>query len=217
MTIIEKVIESKLPGVTEEYLVNKKTGKRYSRIFGGIAWPGRQPGCGVVVAEEFEIDETLNKRHYRILAEYENQNPTDLIRRCAEFSRGLSASPFYGDDNNRPMMEILQRRGLGLYIRDAPFADESDAFEAYLLTIRELASPTKKILHFGQDSIFPALLAEINSLDIPNTTETAFQQHPAITALGFAVLALEMSVYDPGEDARAEAVIIQELIERAGD
>ena len=216
MTIIEKVIESKLPGVTEEYLVNKKTGKRYSRIFGGIAWPGRKPGCGVVVAEEFEIDETLNKRHYRILAEYENQNPTDLIRRCAEFSRGLRAYPFYGDDNNRPMMEILQRRRLGLYITAAPFVDESNALKVYLTMIRELTSPTKKTLHFDQASKFPALLAGINFLDIPNTTETAFQQYPAITALGFAVSALEMLVYDPGEDARAEAAI-QELIERLGD
>ena len=216
MAIIEKVIESKLPGSTEEYFLDKKTGKRYSRIFGGIAWPDRKPGCGVVVAEEFEIDETLNKRHYRILAEYENQNPTDLIRRCAEFSRGLRAYPFYGDVNNRPMMEILKRRRLGLYIMAAPFVDDSNAFKAYLTMIRELASPTKKTLHFDQAIKFPALLAEINSLDIPETAETAFQQHPAITALGFAVLALEMSVYDPGEDARAEAAI-QELIEREGD
>ena len=197
MTTIRKVIESRLPGSTEEYFLDEKTGKRYSRIFGGIAWPGGKPGCGIVVAEDKEKSETLNKRHYRVLAEYSHPNPTDLIKRCFEFSKNLCAWPFFGDTNNRPMVEILNRVGVGLYVDGAPFFDDANVLTAYLLLIRQLTDASKKLLHFGEKSQLPALLAGINPQDITKTAQIAYQKFPEICALGFCIAALETRMIDP--------------------
>ena len=204
-----------LPGTTDSFLINLETEERFSRILGGLAWPGKNPGFAVVVAEELEIDKTLNKRHYLILAEYESQSLSDLTRRSAEFSVNFCAHPFYGDEKKRWAMDILRKSGAGLYITAAPFIDDPTAFEGYLLTIRELTHPTQKRLHFGSKSQLPPLLAALNPNDIATTAKVAFKRYPAVAALGFAVSALEDSIYDPMEDARAEAAN-QELIETLG-
>lgn len=198
MAIIERV-KSKLIGSNERFFLNKETGEQYRRVVGGIAWPGINPGYGIVLAENKDKDETLNKRQYKILAEYENENPTELIRRCAEFSKTLCAYPFYGDTDHKPMLEILRNSGIGLYVTKAPFVDESKAFETYVLMIRELTKPGRKILHFGEESKLRVLVSGLNSQDIPDTSQVAYQQYPPIAALGFAVSALESIAYDPGE------------------
>jgi hypothetical protein len=200
MAIIERV-KSKLIGSTEKFFLNKETGERYRRVAGGIAWPGINPGYGIVLAETKDKDETLNKRTYKILAEYENENPTDLIRRCAEFSKTLCAYPFYGDTDHRPMLEILQKSNIRLYVTEAPFVDEPSAFKTYVLMIRELTKVGRKALHFGKESKLPALISGLNPQDIPNTSQVAYEQYPPIAALGFAVSALESLVYDdPNEE-----------------
>ena len=203
MPLIEK-IKRELPGSTDSFLINRKTKDRFSRILGGLAWPGKNPGFAIVVGESYEIDKTLQKRHYHILAEYESQSVGDLIRRCAEFRVNLCASPFYGDDEKRWAMDILRKSRIGLYITAAPYHDDPTAFEGYLLTIRELTHPVKKRLHFGSKSHLPALLAALSANDIVATAKVAFEQHPAIAALGYAVTALEFFAYSPNEQAEVD-------------
>jgi hypothetical protein len=217
MAIIEKVNDSNLTGFgsINTYFLNKENGEKYSRVVGGFAWPGTKPGFCVVVVELKDKNEVHNKRPYRILYEREKQNPSALIKRCSELSGLFWARPFYADDTNEGMMRILQKAGVSLYVTSPPFLDDPRAFETYLLMIRELIIPTRKLLTFGKNSIFPNLLTGLNTDEIPSTAMTAFQKFPQITALGFAVSALEDSVYDPGEDARAEAAN-QELIETLG-
>ena len=203
MALIEKR-KRDLPGITDSFLVNSETEERFCRIVGGLAWPGKNPGFAVVIGEDYEKDETLQKRHFRILAEYESQSLSDLIRRSAEFSINFCASPFYGDDKKRWAMDILRKSRNGLYITAAPFIGDPTAFEGYLLTIRELTHPAQKRLHFGSKSHLPALLAALNPNDIATTAKAAFEQHPAVAALGFAVSALETFIYSPGEQAEVD-------------
>ncbi len=219
MAIIEKVNDSHLVGFgsTNTCFLNKENGEKYSRVVGGLAWPGTKPGFCVVVAELKDKDQAHNKRPYKILYEYENQNPSGLIKRCSELSGLFCAWPFYADDTNEGMMRILQKAAGSFYVNSPPFLDDPRAFFTYVPMIHDLTKPARKLLKFGTNSIFTNLLPGFNLADAPSTAMAAFQKFPQITALGFAVSALDIFVYDPGEEARAEAAIIQEQIERAGD
>ena len=135
-----------------------------------------------------------------------SQSLSDLIRRGAEFSANLCARPFYGNDKKRWAMDNLRKSRTGLYITAAPFVDDPTAFEGYLLTIRELIHPARKRLHFGSKSQLPALLAALTTDDIPTTAKAAFEQNPAIAALGFAISALETFIYNPGEQVEVDRI-----------
>ena len=186
---------------TESYLINVKTEERFNRVVGGIAWPGKNPGFLVVIGEDHEKDQTLQNRHYRILAEYSSLSLNDLVRRGSEFSANFCAHPFYGDEKERWAMEHMRKSGFYLNLTAAPFVDDPTAFKGYMHTIRELAHPTAKSLHFGSESHLPAHLAALTPDDMMTTAKVAFEQYPAITALGFAVFALEIYSYDPRQGA----------------
>jgi hypothetical protein len=200
MPLIEKR-QRDWPGTTESYLINVKTEERFNRVVGGIAWPGKNPGFIVIVAEDYKEDKISKKRHYRILAEYESQSLIDLSKRGAEFSANLCAYPFYGDVKERWAMEILKKSGTYPYITAAPFVDDPAAFKGYMHNIRQLTDQTTKRLHFGSKSLLPDRLAALIPDDMMTTAKVAFEQHPAITALGYAVCALEAYSYDRGQQA----------------
>lgn len=214
-----RIVQHKDSSVThsvEPFFLDKETGDRYSRLVGGLAWPGIQPGFAVVIAEDLKEDETLKKRHLRVLTEYESHNPSGLIRRAKEYQTAYSVGQFFGDTQNEAMMNIMQRNGgVSIYLQTAPFLDDDQAFSGYLLMIRELTLPTKKLLHFGQKSCLPALLSALDPKEISSTAKTAFQKFPAITALGFAIAGLQTNVYDPFESILIEQ-LNNELAERHG-
>ena len=203
MALIEKR-KRDLPGTTDSYLINVKTEERFSHVIGGIAWPGKNPGFLVVIGEDYEKDQTLQKRHYRILAEYSSLSLNDLVRRGSEFSVNFCAHPFYGDEKERWAMEHMRKSGFYLNVTAAPFVDDPTAFKGYMHTIRELTHPATKSLHFGSESQLPAHLAALTPGDMMSTAKVAFDQHPAIAALGYAVSALEVYSYDPGQQAEAD-------------
>jgi hypothetical protein len=138
------------------------------------------------------------------LAEYESQSLDDLVRRGAEFSVNFRAHLFYGDEKKTWAMEFMRKSGASLYITAAPFIDDPTAFGGYLLTIRELTHPATKRLHFGSKSKLPALLGALTPDDMATTAKAAFEQHPAVAAFGYAVSALEVYSYNPGQQAEAD-------------
>jgi hypothetical protein len=204
MSLVERVENRKYYGGTEKYLLNKETNEKYSRIVGGLAWPGVQPGYAVVLGEHLEEDKNLKKRPIRLLWEYESHDLQDLFRRCSEASGHFSADPFYTDDKNEPMVAALRKSGVHLYINSAPFVDDSYAFSTYLLTIRQLTVPGKKLLRLGKTSLLPVALMNMTPDSIPTSSAEAFRKFPSVTALCFAVMALETLVYNPREDAEVE-------------
>ena len=96
-------------GQPDVYL-EKETGRAFRRIYGGMQWPGANPGALIVVAEDLRMDAALGERKLLVLAEYENRNPSEIITRCKELKGFLEVEKFYGDVTNRPMM-ILMKRG----------------------------------------------------------------------------------------------------------
>ena len=201
MSLIEK--KSAPFPFNETYYVNKENNEEYRRIVGGIAWPaGGKPGYAVLLGEDREKDETLKKFHIRLVKEYETQNPTDLLKRCNEFRRIMGVEVWYGDTNKASMMEFLRQLNIPLFIRDAPFYDDENAFDFYIDLIRESTptSPGKKFLHFGKSSKLPGYLMEAPEKRVPLQKA---QEYPAILALGYALAAIVHYVPDWEQEQEA--------------
>ncbi len=196
----KKITKTDILGRVEEYILEEKTGNKFQRIVGGFAWPSAvKPGFAVVVGEDREEDELFKKRHYRVLAESENQSPSELIKRCAELSSLYKVYPWYGDTQNRAMMKFFYDGHYRPHLIGAPLLDDPNSFESYLLRIREHTKANQKTLHFGQGSRLPTLLMEISPQNISKaaTTRTAAQEFPGVAALGYSVTALDLYKYGP--------------------
>ena len=191
---------------------NKETGDLYRQVVGGIAWPsGANPGWAVVLGQDYLKDEVLKKYHFRILAESDFINPTDLLRRCFEYKKQFFANPFYGNTGNTVMMDALNNLDVNFYIESAPFVDDPGCFQYYVSQIRERAMPSKKFLHFGKSSKLPGHLM---SLPMQRITHTKAQDYPAVLALGYALTGAV--TYDP-EDMRREQEDVDEANEAIAD
>ena len=125
----------------------KETGRKCRRIYGGMQWPGANPGAVVVVAEDLEKDAALDERKFWILAEYENRNLSEIMTRCKDLE-GLGVEKFYSDTTNLPMMSLMRSSEAKISLSKAPWVDEPAAHVTYLSLIREKTSATKKVLTF---------------------------------------------------------------------
>ena len=181
---------------------NFKTKEGYSRIVGGMAWPSAKPGFSIMIGELWEKDKATDRRGYRVLAESPGKNPSDLIRATSEMVKSCLAEIVYADDKNRSQMDLLYKQPYRLRLSTAPFLEDPNAFEVYLLQVRELLQPTKKLLNFGTSRL-PGILSMIRPDDI-QTTARLFEKYPEVVALGFAVAGLEMRRYDPREAQQLE-------------
>ena len=186
MSIIEKKHGGNLEG---DYFEHTKTGKKFRRVVGGFAWPGKKPGFVVAVGEELEPDRTTKKRHLWVVGETEDFNLENLFRRAFEFLKIYQIKVFCGDTRKEAMMSLLRRSGLSL--REAPYVVNEDSFPSYVHTISGRLEPEKS-LHLGETSKLPRYLLEANPED---TSSLDAQNFPAIAALGYAASYLD--IYQP--------------------
>ena len=176
-----------------------ETSALYRQITGGVAWPsGANPGWAVVLGQDYLKDEVLKKYHFRVLAESDFINPTDLLRRCFEYKKQFFAGPWYGNTGNTVMMDVLNSMDINYYIDGAPFADDQNSFQYYVSQVRECTMPSKKFLHFGKQSKLPGHLM---GLPMQRVSHTKAQDYPAVLSLGYALTGAV--TYDP-EDMRRE-------------
>ncbi len=184
---------SKFLDQPDVYFEEEGTGRTFRRIVGGMQWPGANPGALVVVAEDLRMDPDLEERKLRVLGEYENRNPSEIIARCEELKGFLEVEKFYGDTTNRPMMTLMRRSEAKIRLSKASFVDEPDAPATYLSLIREKIKPcnaqtgnsaTKKVLYFEKESALPAMLLALSGMP------TDLSDFPKIAALGYALYAL---------------------------
>jgi len=163
------------------YFEHTESQRKFRRIVGGFAWPGKKPGFAVAVGEEFDPDPTTKKRHLWVVGETEDFDVQNLSRRATEFKQIYYVEAFYGDSTIEPMMQLLRHSGLSL--REAPYADNEHSFLFYVSTIQGCLKP-EKYLHFGDNSKLPGYLLEVKPEDTPSPDAEAF---PAIAAIGYAV------------------------------
>ena len=217
-TIEQKTIETPI-GTKKTYYYDTSRMTEYRRIIGAVAWPsGEKLGFIVVIAEDYNKDPRLKLRHYRLLAEYDNITPERLVRRLYDFQNKYLVSPWYGEPDNLLMMHFVDKfnQGLsskqkGIYIAEAPFADDPHNLRMYANQIKDRMIQAKKSLHFGDKSRIPGALSGLTPQDVQ--TKNA-QEFPAVAALGFALSGLDESWTDSSEDRELhEQFIMGNMVE----
>jgi len=192
-------------GTHKSYYLDLSNNKEYRRISGGIAWPySQESGFVCVISEDYNKDARLNKHHCRLLDEYVNFDVERLIKRMYDFQNKYLIDMWYGDPDNELMGYFLDRfnqsllkkkRGKhkGLFIAEAPFADDPHSFKMYAHAIKSRIMRGKKSLHLGEESVLPGILSSLS----PDTIENdKVQKYPAIAGLGFALAGMEESWVD---------------------
>jgi len=195
------LLEKKIANSGEVYWVHPETGKAFRRVVAGVAWPGIKPGFLVIVAEDEAEDSLLHERHLWLMAETEERDMTEFIRRCSQWRGIYSVDNLYGDPSNNAAKELVwqfntnvtDKNNNGLYIEKAPLIEDPKSFEFCVQIIRRHLPETRKTLHLGADSRLPAILASAGDLVMTAQAD----DYPAIAALGYAVGALD--VWKPQE------------------
>jgi len=183
---------------------NTVTDEKYLCLAGGFAWPGAQPGFAVVLA----VQERINNEepHYLALAEREDNDVYSLLGQSHElwqlYGSNCQEIPWswYGDPNNGLNGFIQkfnkQREKQGnerpFFLTPAPYFGEPNQFEIYCRTIYSLLQGDSKRLVLGSCDRLRGYLDHLAMNDVVKGT---IEGHPAISALGSALIALD--TYQP--------------------
>jgi len=165
---------------------DKDSKKKFTRVIGGLGWPGVNPGFVVVVAEDFDEDSSLKIRHLRVLGEAENKSPQTLFQKSLELRDRYCVQNFYTNCENKPMMELLYYYNQDH--KDSPnlslcLASFPEDFGYHMRIVEEYLVKEKKILYFGE-SVLPSYLRELSP---EKAIGGSVYDFPAIAALGYAI------------------------------
>ena len=73
---------------------DEQTKAQYRRIVAGLSWPAVKPGFVVVVAEDLKKNQERGVNHLRVLAEGEDSNLKELLRKCSDFRSQYKVQDF---------------------------------------------------------------------------------------------------------------------------
>jgi len=177
------------------------THEEYLCLAGGFAWPGMKPGFAVVVAAQRQKD--AEEVIFKTLAEVEEQDLNTLLQQSyglyEQYGKNCREIPWfwYGNPNsglNEFIQKFNKRRGdeTPFFLTPPPHLEKQNCFEIYCRTIHSLLQHTAKRLILGSCDKLRAYLDQLITSDIVNG---AIEEHPAISALGFALAALD--TYEP--------------------
>jgi hypothetical protein len=167
---------------------DKETKAQYVRVIGGLGWPGIKPGFAVVIGEDFEEDPSLKIRHLRVFSEIEEENFERLFQKCLEARDRYQVEDYYGNTENKPMMEFLRdfnreledgvfQLSLGL----APFPEDL-AYHAWV--IRERIEQGEKSLYLPENSLLKGYLMELGKEQVQKAN---ILDYPAVAGLGYVL------------------------------
>lgn len=179
------------------------------RIVGGLAWPaGDKAGFVAVVAEELFPREGERRRHYHLLEEIEEQDPDRLLDRTHDLTRhfrldkGLTVERFVArlDDSGWRLVGWWQKRTRKeLPITDA-FYSEDGLITEHIHVLKNCVK-SEGTLHLFKGCMLKGYMDEV---DITKTDEATDSQHPAVAALGYAVVDLKKTEHELEEDDEEE-------------
>jgi len=211
MILIEKKSFETPLNQTKNYYYDAGENAEYRRIAGGVGFPyGDLPGFLIVMAEDYNKNPRLKKRQIKLLTEYQNDVTDKIVKAIYDYQNKYLVETWYGETDNLLMMHFidkfnqsLSKKKKGIYISEAPFADDPHNLRLYSHQIKNLLLPTKKALSFGDNSQIPGYLS---GLSADQVRQDQAQKHPIIAALGFLIAGLDEPYYDISKD--------QELHER---
>jgi hypothetical protein len=188
------------------FFEDEETNARYRRIVAGLCWPAVKPGFIVVVGEDLNKDAGTGKHNMRVLAEAEDADIANLLRKCLDLQSSYAPTDFLTDTADRGMMDRAMQfnRNLEkpLRLRNAPYVEDPRCLRQYAMSIKGHLLPPDKTLYFDETSRIPSYLNELDSKEllIANILD-----YPTIAALGFAVCYLDRAEYRPPRPPQREA------------
>jgi hypothetical protein len=172
-------------------LVDVESGRAFRRIVAGLGWPyAERPGFVVTMGEDFEQDHSLphSPRHYRVLAEHETSDLEALQRTCNKFREHFWLSSILGNPEN-PVYEVWRRNeSNGPLVNISQPADFEKIDMNLIAQLVRKNTEARKILHFGDSK----LAAYLTRFVAERMEHEAIEQHPPLTAFGFALVELEL-------------------------
>lgn len=169
--------------------------KVLSRVYAGLVHPVDQPGFICVLGEEQE----RSSRIY-VLAEYEDDDLGNLLRKLIEFQHDFRIQETYADITDQPFRSFLahfnsecEARGLESIQLNRPYHFNDGKLSFHLNLLREYLRINSKRLHLLDASKLKSYLQQSFLYD-----ET-YQSHPAIAALGWPFAALISQPYTPDD------------------
>jgi hypothetical protein len=164
-------------------------------IYGGVAWPGKQPGFAVIVAMLYE--KHFDSYDIYLLEEFESFDTRELVRQCGAMDARYKPAMWIGDNRNDAADRFINEMASELQTHTMPAAarrsfcvsptlmTEMNQLYAYMLPhLKRLLDPERRVL-FLKDSKALSYLASIEENEV---ADLEFGAYPAIEALAFAVI-----------------------------
>ena len=156
-------------------------------IVGGIAWPGNQPGFGVVLA--LDAQKYYEGGHIILLDEVESCNLGELIRKCKALNLEYRPKFWSGDNKNAAAGKFMldNHDNTRFWVSHSSVLDMEQPYSFMLPTLKDLLRDDNRRL-FLKSSIIAGHLGTIKDEDVASLQ---VGDHPAIEALASAVCELK--------------------------
>jgi hypothetical protein len=166
-------------------------------IWGAVAWPGKRPGCAVVLG--MDRKEHLGNHDIYLLDEFESFDLRKLVRQCGALDLKYSPDRWIGQwDNdaasgfisemNREYAQrnecrsAVHRRKFSL--RPTAIVEMEHIYPFILPQIKALVDPNRRRLFLGESKV-ATYLGDIEESEI---AEMALGEFPTVEALAFGVI-----------------------------
>jgi hypothetical protein len=183
-----------------------------SRIFAGLVHPGEHPGFICVVGEKIVVPSRPAK--YYTLAEYEDHDLGNLLRKMVELQDDFKVQETYAPTADQSLMGFLSHfnekrisknlEPIELY---TPYQFDDGKLYFHLNLLRENLRINSKILNLLDASKIKSSLQQTAS----NMSNETYQSHPAIAAIGWPFASLVSQAYVPEDGTPAKAITEYDL------
>ena len=166
-------------------------------IWGAVAWPGKRPGCAVVIG--MDRKEHLGNHDIYLLDEFESFDLRKLVRQCGALDLKYSPDRWIGQWDNDAASRFIQEmnaeheqgnrsnskaRRHKFTLKPTPMLEMEHVYPFILPQIKALVDPNRRRL-FLHDSKVATYLGDIEGSEI---AEMAVGEFPAIESLAFGVI-----------------------------
>jgi len=156
-------------------------------VVGGIAWPGRQAGFGVILA--LDINRHWQGGRIYLLDEVKSSGLGELIRMCEGLDLKYHPKFWSGDNKNASAGKFMldNQNNSRFWVSHSSVLDLEQPYPYVLATLKDLLRDDNRRL-FLKSSIIAGHLGTIKPEDVASLQ---VGDHPAIEALAFAVCELK--------------------------
>jgi hypothetical protein len=161
-------------------------------IYGGVSWPGKRPGCAVIVAMNHA--QPSGSHEVCLLAEFESESVREVVRQCGILDFKYAPETWIGDGDYGAAARFIDEINENRREREQSIFSLSEPFELLemkplypfiLDEMKRLLAQDRRRLFLPGDSKIPNYLSGIAGGEI---AELELGAYPAVEALAFAVI-----------------------------